>query len=126
MIGWGGKNDMKRKNRILIVLNCVTLALHSILLFAVTTFPVFALSAGGIQTTIASVILSLLLQSGAAPVNSAWVNTLNASYGIESSIGTIENAIQSGLLTETATGLEIPDCPVHWRSIQVRITNRSS
>lgn len=96
---------MARKNRILVIINCVILAIHSILLFAVTTYPVFALSAGGIHTTIASVILSLLLQSGAAPVNSSWVNTLNVSYGVESSIGTIENAIQSGLLTETATGL---------------------
>lgn len=61
---------------------------------------VFALSAGGVKTTIASIILSLLLQSGAGVTNQNWLNTLNASYGAESTIGTIEDCITNGLLTE--------------------------
>lgn len=66
---------------------------------------VYALSAGGLKTTIASIIVSLMVEAGVAPVNQSWLNTLNSSYGVESSIGTLENAIQNGLLTETASGL---------------------
>lgn len=61
---------------------------------------VFALSAGGIQSTIASIIISLMLQCGVAPVNTNYINALNTSYGY-----TIETAISEGLLTETAEGL---------------------
>ena len=46
-----------------------------------------------------------MLQSGVAPVNQKWINQINASYGVESSIGTIEDMISNGLLTETANGL---------------------
>ena len=69
---------------------------------AVLTAPVcvFALSAGGIQSTIASIIISLMLQCGVAPVNANYLNTLNTGYGY-----TIESAISEGLLTETASGL---------------------
>lgn len=76
----------------------------SVLLFAmsiVSSIPVFALSAGGLQTTIASIIVSLMVQAGAAPVSTTFLDTLDASYGIESSIGTIEDCITSGLLTES-------------------------
>lgn len=71
----------------------------------VAPVPVFALSAGGIKGTIASIVLSLLLQTGTAPTNMEWLNQLNAAYGVESSIGTIEQCITDGLLTETAEGL---------------------
>lgn len=66
--------------------------------FSVT---VCALSAGGLQTTIASIILSLFLQTGAAPVNQTFIDTLNTSYGVSSNIGSLQNAINSGLLTES-------------------------
>lgn len=71
---------------------------------------VYAWSVTGLQSTIASLILSLLLSSGSAPVNNAWLTQLNTAYGVESSIGTIGDAINSGLLTEvngvlTDTGL---------------------
>lgn len=58
---------------------------------------VYALSAGGLKSTIASIIISLLLQTGVAPTNTSWINTLNSSYGY-----TIETAISEGLLTESA------------------------
>lgn len=96
---------MGTRNRILIYLNCVILAMHSILIFAITTVPVYALSASGLQSTIASIIVSLMLQTGVAPVNQTFIDTLNASYGVESSIGTIEDMITNGLLTQTSTGL---------------------
>lgn len=78
------------------------LVLISSIAGAVLTAPVcvFALSAGGIQSTIASIIISLMLQCGVAPVNTNYLNTLNTSYGY-----TIESAISQGLLTETASGL---------------------
>lgn len=66
---------------------------------------VYALSLGGLKGTIASLIISLLLQTGVAPTNQTWINQINASYGVESSIGTIEDMITNGLLTETAEGL---------------------
>lgn len=58
---------------------------------------VYALSAGGLKSTIASIIISLLLQTGVAPTNTSWLNALNSSYGY-----TIETAISEGLLTESA------------------------
>ena len=61
---------------------------------------VFALSAGGLKTTIASLIISLLMQTGVAPTNTQWLNSLNNAYGYS-----IESAISEGLLTETAGGL---------------------
>lgn len=67
--------------------------------------PVLALSAGGIKGTIASIILSLLLQTGVAPTNTQWLNQLNNAYGAASTIGTIEDCISSGLLTQTSNGL---------------------
>lgn len=69
---------------------------------AVFTAPVtvYALSLGGLQSTIASIIISLFLQCGAAPVNTNYLAALNSSYGY-----TIETAISEGLLTETAGGL---------------------
>lgn len=78
------------------------LVLISSIAGAVITAPVcvFALSAGGIQSTIASIIISLMLQCGVAPVNTNYLNALNTSYGY-----TIESAITEGLLTETASGL---------------------
>lgn len=83
------------------ILTIIILVVSSIM-GAVLTAPVivFAISAGGIKSTIASIIMSLFLQTGVAPVNQTWVNTLNASYGY-----TIETAISEGLLTETASGL---------------------
>lgn len=67
--------------------------------------PVLAISAGGIKSTIASIIISLLLQTGVAPTNQAWLNQLNSAYGVTSTFGTIEDCISSGLLTETTSGL---------------------
>lgn len=67
--------------------------------------PVLALSAGGIKGTIASIILSLLLQTGVAPTNTQWLNQLNTAYGAASTIGTIEDCMSNGLLTQTASGL---------------------
>lgn len=75
----------------------------SVIAGAVFSAPVlvFAWSVGGLQSTIASLIISLMLQAGVAPVNQTWLNQINASYGIESSIGTIGDCIENGLLTET-------------------------
>lgn len=58
---------------------------------------VMALSAGGLKSTIASIIISLMLQAGVAPTNTSWLTSLNSSYGY-----TIETAISEGLLTESA------------------------
>lgn len=58
---------------------------------------VMAISLGGLQSTIASIIISLMLQAGVAPVNQSYLTALNTSYGY-----TIETAISEGLLTETA------------------------
>ena len=68
--------------------------------FIAPPFLVMAWSVGGLQSTIASLIISLMLQAGVAPVNQSWLNQINASYGIESSIGTIGDCIENGLLTE--------------------------
>lgn len=67
--------------------------------------PVLAISAGGIKSTIASIIISLLVSTGYAPTNTQWLNSLNSAYGVSSTIGTIEDCITNGLLTETANGL---------------------
>ena len=62
---------------------------------------VYALSLGGLRGTIASLIISLLLQTGVAPTNQNFINAINSSYGAESTIGTIEDMISNGLLTES-------------------------
>lgn len=62
---------------------------------------VYALSVGGLKGTIASLIISLILQTGVAPTNQTWLNSINSAYGVESSIGTIEHMISNGLLTES-------------------------
>lgn len=99
---WPKRSKRKRVSALL----CSILLVSAIAGAAVVApVPVFALSAGGIQGTIASIILSLLLQTGTAPTNTQWLNTLNTAYGVESSIGTIEQCISNGLLTETAEGL---------------------
>lgn len=41
------------------------------------------------NTTVAELVVSLLAGNGAAVTNNSWLNQLNASYGIESSIGTL-------------------------------------
>lgn len=66
---------------------------------------VYALSLGGLRGTIASLIISLLLQTGVAPTNQNFLNAINSSYGVESSIGTIEDMISNGLLTESGGNL---------------------
>lgn len=66
---------------------------------------VYALSLGGLRGTIASLIISLLLQTGVAPTNQNFINAINNAYGAESSIGTIENMINNGLLTESGGSL---------------------
>lgn len=66
---------------------------------------VYALSLSGLRGTIASLIISLLLQTGVAPTNQSWLNQLNNAYGVESSIGTIEDMISNGLLTESGGSL---------------------
>ena len=62
---------------------------------------VYAWSVGGLKGTIASLIISLMLQTGAAPTNTNFLNSINNAYGVESSIGTIENMIDTGLLSES-------------------------
>lgn len=98
LLGCIRKKKTKRASALILAL---IISVSSII-GAVFTVPisVFALSAGGIHTTIASIILSLLLQTGAAPVNQTWVGSLNSAYGY-----TIETAISEGLLTESAGGL---------------------
>lgn len=94
---------MKRKRYISIALIIV------VIFISITEYliclPVFALSAGGLQTTIASVIISLMLQTGVAPVNQAWLTKLNNAYGVESPIGTIQDCINQGLLTQSGNTL---------------------
>ena len=87
---------------------CISFFLVGILVFvtlagAVLSAPVcvYALSLGGLRGTIASLIISLLLQTGVAPTNQNFINAINSSYGVESSIGTIEDMITNGLLTES-------------------------
>lgn len=87
---------------------CISFFLIGIMVFvtiagAVISAPVcvYALSLGGLKGTIASLIISLLLQTGVAPTNQTWINQINQAYGVESSIGTIENMINNGLLTES-------------------------
>lgn len=41
------------------------------------------------NTTVAELVVSLLAGNGAAVTNQSWLNQLNTSYGIESSIGTL-------------------------------------
>lgn len=94
-------DDMKKK--IAWILTCTLIC--NLFLCSMLSVPVLALSAGGLQSTIASIIISLMLQAGVAPVNNAWLAQLNNAYGVESSIGTIADCIESGLLTQTAEGL---------------------
>ena len=91
---------------------CISFFLVGILVFvtlagAVLSAPVcvYALSLGGLQGTIASLIISLILQTGVAPTNQNFINAINSSYGVESSIGTIEDMISNGLLTESGGSL---------------------
>ena len=87
---------------------CISFFLVGILGFvaiagAVLSAPVlvYALSLTGLRGTIASLIISLMLEAGVAPVNNTWVNSLNNAFGVESSIGTIDDMITNGLLTES-------------------------
>ena len=87
---------------------CISFFLVGILGFvtiagAVLSAPVlvYALSLAGLRGTIASLIISLMLEAGVAPVNNTWVNSLNNAFGVESSIGTIDDMITNGLLTES-------------------------
>lgn len=98
-------DTVSKKNKILAIFTTIIIFLHSVLFFVVSTLPVYALSLSGLQTTIASVIISLLLQTGTAPVNQSYIDLINSSYGVESSIGTIEDMISSGLLTESGNTL---------------------
>ena len=91
---------------------CISFFLIGIMVFvtiagAVLSAPVcvYALSLGGLRGTIASLIISLLLQTGVAPTNQNFINAINSSYGVESSIGTIEDMITNGLLTESGGSL---------------------
>lgn len=90
-----------RKKFICISLTGVIIAHTIALCLSVSFIPVYALSVGGLQTTIASVIMSLLLQTGTAPVNQSYIDAINTSYGVESSIGTVQDMITNGLLTES-------------------------
>ena len=81
---------------------CISFFLIGIMVFvtiagAVISAPVcvYALSLGGLRGTIASLIISLLLQTGVAPTNQTWINSLNSAYGVESSSGTIEDMISN-------------------------------
>ena len=91
-----------RKKRIckLIVVTILFISISSI--FLNSSIVVYAWSAGGLRSTIASIIVSMLMSSGTGVTNMEWLNQLNTAYGIESSIGTLENAISQGLLTESA------------------------
>lgn len=95
---------MKVKKHVCILLSGC-LVVHAFCIAYLAVIPAFALNVAGLQSTIAGIIISLLLQTGTAPVNQTYIDALNASYGIESSIGTIGDAIQNGLLTDTGSGL---------------------
>lgn len=90
---------LRRQNKtlsfLLVGILCFTIIAGAALAVPV---PVLALSASGIKGTIASIILSLLLQCGVAPVDNQFINRLNGAYGVTSSIGTIEDAVNNGLL----------------------------
>lgn len=96
--------SMRKKLLCLIIISSIIGECLAVCL-CVSIVPVYALSAGGLKTTIASIIVSLLMQTGTAPINESWVTTLNTAYGVESTFGTVEDMISSGLLTETAEGL---------------------
>lgn len=96
-----------RKNHKIISYFIVFILVFTVVAGAVFTAPVavYALSLAGLRSTIASLIISLLLECGVAPVNVNWLNQLNNAYGATSSIGTIEDMITNGLLTDTGNGL---------------------
>ena len=90
----------KKRISKLIVVTILFLSVSSV--FLNSSIVVYAWSAGGLRSTIASIIVSMLMSSGAGVTNMDWLNQLNTAYGVESSIGTLENAISQGLLTESA------------------------
>ena len=90
----------KKRISKLIVVTILFLSVSSV--FLNSSIVVYAWSAGGLRSTIASIIVSMLMSSGAGVTNMEWLNQLNTAYGVESSIGTLENAINQGLLTESA------------------------
>lgn len=88
------------KNKI-IAFSLILFIILSSFLSCLNPVIVLAINSTGLQSTIASIIISLMLECGVAPVNNNWVTNLNNAYGIESSIGTIQDAINSGLLIES-------------------------
>ena len=90
----------KKRISKLIVVTILFLSVSTV--FLNSSIVVYAWSAGGLRSTIASIIVSMLMSSGAGVTNMDWLTQLNNAYGVESSIGTLENAISQGLLTESA------------------------
>lgn len=80
----------------------IVLIICSLISSCLFSVPVYAAwTAIGLRSTIASLICSLLMSSGAAVTNDAWLSQLNTAYGVTSSIGTIEDALETGLLIES-------------------------
>lgn len=93
------------QRRVASVFLCFVLVTSLVIGAFIAPIPVYAWSVTGLNTTIASLILSLVLSTGAAPVNDAWLTSLNNAYGVTSTIGTIGDAIDSGLLIESSGAL---------------------
>lgn len=93
------------KKRVISILLSLVLVFNGIIIAIITPYSVLALSSTGLQSTIASIIISLMLECGVAPVNNTWITRLNNAYGVESSIGTIQDAINSGLLINSGGSL---------------------
>lgn len=93
------------QRRVASVFLCFVLVASLVIGAFLAPIPIYAWSVTGLNTTIASLILSLVLSTGAAPVNDAWLTSLNNAYGVTSTIGTIGDAIDSGLLIESSGAL---------------------
>lgn len=91
------RRQYKKFSFLLVGILCFTLVAGAALVVPV---PVLALSAGGIKTTIASIVISLLLQCGVGIVDETYLNKLNNAYGVESQFGTIEDMVANGLLVD--------------------------
>lgn len=97
-------NGIKKKRIVRVICICMLfVAISNVFLSG--SIVVYAWSAGGLKATIASIVVSMLMSSGAGITNMDWLSQLNSAYGIESAIGTMEDAIANGLLTESGGAL---------------------
>lgn len=98
-------NGIKKK-KIITRIICICILFVAVSnVFMSGTVVVYAWSAGGLKATIASIVVSMLMSSGAGVTNMDWLSQLNSAYGVESTIGTMEDAIASGLLSESGGAL---------------------